>query len=282
VTSDDKKRMIVSTMLDRIESLPHLVAATAPIFRLSKLEKPQFFATAVLLKVNNCHFALTAAHVLDERSISNLYIGSGEKVVLLGGSFGTTVPPGAGNRKQDRIDIGIVRLSEETVRDMQEDEFLTLDDTYNLETVTTTGHYVFRGYPISKHKRAIKGGQAEATPYTFVVVPAPLADYQNAYLNPSISLLLRFDKQNLWLPSGRVVGPDPTGISGGGVWFLDNAFATSPLKPLLCAIAIEWWKNQHKCVLATKLHVALSLIRSRFPELRPYLPEPPHESKNDL
>lgn len=279
--SDDKKRIIASTMLERFESIPRVAAATAPVFCLDRLEKPQFFASAVLVKINNWHFALTAGHVLDERSISNLYIGSGDKVVLLRGSYGSTVPPGTGNRKQDRIDIGIVQLSEEIVRDMQEDEFLALDDTYNLDTATTTGHYVFTGYPHSKHKCTIKGGEAEATPYSFFAVPAPLADYQNAGLNPSISLLLRFDKQNLWRPSGRVVGPDLTGISGGGVWFMDNAFATTPLKPLLVAIAIEWWKKPPKRVLATKLHVVFSAIWFRFPELQPYLPEPPHESKSD-
>ncbi|MGD0210457.1 MAG: hypothetical protein ABSC14_05700 [Desulfomonilia bacterium] len=280
--SDDEKRVIASTMLERIESMPQVTPATAPVFCLDRLKKPKFFASAVLLKVKNWHFALTAGHVLDERSFSDLYIGSGDKVVLLDGSFGTTVPPGTGDRQQDKIDIGIVRLSKETVQDMQEDEFLTLDDTYNLDTATTTGHYVFTGYPRSKHKRAIKEGQAEATPYSFAVVPAPLSDYQNFNLNPSISLLLRFDKQNLWRPSGRVEGPDPTGISGGGVWFLNNIFTTTPLRPLLVAIAIEKWKPpKPKRVLATKLHVALSVIWDRFPELRPYLPEPPHESKGD-
>lgn len=285
--SDDMKRMNASTMLGRIKSiLPRVAAATAPVISLDRLKKPQFLASAILLKINNWHFALTAAHVLDERSSSDLYIGSGDNVVLLEGSYGSTVPPGTGNRNQDRIDIGIVKLSEKKVQDMQEDEFLTFNDIYNLDTDTTTGHYIFAGYPCSKHKRAIKGKEAEATMYSFIAKPAPLADYQDAGLNPSISLLLQFDKQNLWLPSGRVVGPDPTGISGGGVWFLDNAFATTPLKPLLFAIAVEWWpkprdKKPPKRVLATKLHFALSAIWDRFPELRPYLPRLPHESKRD-
>ncbi len=280
--SNDQKRVIASTVLEKIESMPQVTSATAPVFCLDRLKKPKFFASAVLLKVKNWHFALTAGHVLDERSFSDLYIGSGDKVLLLDGSFGTTVPPGDGERQQDKIDIGIVRLTKETVQDMQEDEFLTLDDAYILYTATTTGHYMFTGYPRSKHKRAIKKGQAEATPYSFATVPAPLTDYQNAGLDPRISLLLRFDKKNLWRSLGRVEGPDPTGISGGGVWFLNNAFSTTPLRPLLVAIAIEKWKPPDpKCVLATKLHVALSIIWDRFPELRAYLPEPPHESKGN-
>lgn len=282
--------MNASIMLERINPiLPRVAAATAPVFSLDRYRpgKPQIVASAVLVKINNWHFALTAAHAhaRAKRSHSNLYIGSG-KLILLEGFYGSTAPPGTGNRKQDRIDIGIVKLSEKTVQDMQEDEFLALDDIYNLDTATTTGHYLFAGYPCSRHKRAIKEKEAEATMYSFVAKPAPLADYQNAVLNPSISLLLQFDKQNLWLSSGRVVGPDPTGISGGGVWFLDNAFATTPLKPLLVAIAVEWWEKSwegkpSKRVLATKLHVVLSAICDKFPELRPYLPGPPHESKSD-
>lgn len=274
--SDDMKRLIASNMLKKIESMPRVASATAPILGLDRTDKPKFLGSAVLVKINTWHFALTAAHVLDNRSWTNLYIGSGNEVVPLQGTYGKTLLPDTGNRNQDRIDIGLVHLSEETVQNMQEDEFLTLDDTYNLNSATTTGHFVFTGYPQSRHKSAIKGSEAEATPYSFVVDPAPLADYQNAALNPRISLLLRFDKKNLWRPSGRVVGPNPTGISGGGVWFLNNAFTTTQLKPLLVAIAIQWWeklgkKKPPKRILATKLHIAFSVLWSRFPELRPHL-----------
>jgi hypothetical protein len=278
--NDDMKRMIASAMLEKIESMPKVAGATAPIFGIDRTGKPQFLGSAVLLKIHNWHFALTAAHVLDNRSHTDLYIGSGDKVVLLrGSSYGSTVPPDNGNRKQDRIDIGMVRLSEATVQEMQEDDFLAIDDTCNLDTATTTGHYVLAGYPCSKHKRSIQGGEAKAITYSFVVDPAPLSDYQDTGLNPSINLLLRFDKQKLWRPSGPVVGPNMLGISGGGIWFVDNVYTTSPLNPLLVAIFIEWWektreKKPPKRLLATKLHVALSAIWSRFTELRPYLPTP--------
>ena len=99
VRSDDEKRVIASTMLERIESMPRVAAATAPVFCLDRLEKPQFFASAVLININNWYFALTAGHVLDERSISNLYIGSGDKVVLLQGSYGSN------NRGSDQGNI---------------------------------------------------------------------------------------------------------------------------------------------------------------------------------
>jgi hypothetical protein len=285
VRSDDMKRLIASNMLKKIETMPRVVSATAPILgQDDRTNKPKFLGSAVLVKINTWHFAFTAAHVLDNRSRTILYIGSGNEFVQLRGSYWK--PPDTGNRNQDRIDIGLVHLSEETVQNMQEDEFLTLDDTYNLDSATTTGHYVFTGYPQSRHKSAIKGSEVEATPYSFVVLPASLADYQNAGLDPNISLLLRFDKQNLWNSSGQVVGPDPTGISGGGVWFLDNAFATTQLQPLLVAVAIQWWekpreKKPSKRILATKLHVALSAIWSRFPELRSYTPAPTNAQQSN-
>lgn len=224
--------------------------------------------------------------MLDERSISVLHIGSGDRVVLLRGAYGSTVLPGSGKREDDKIDIGIVRLSEETVREMQEDEFLVLDDIYDLDTATITGHYVFAGYPRSKHKGAIKNGEAKAALYSFAVDTAPLADYQTANLDPNISLLLRFEKQNMWGPQGQGNGiASPTGISGGGVWLIGDAFATTPIKPLLVAIALEWWgklreKKPPKRVLATKIPVVLSVIWDRFPELRPYLPKSPDKDRS--
>ncbi|MHB1183222.1 MAG: hypothetical protein ACYC4A_00765 [Desulfobulbia bacterium] len=273
---DENKFARASSVLGRIESMPRVCGATAPVLGFHAYKKWQFLGSAILVKINNWHFVLTAAHVLDNPSCSDLHIGSGNKVISLQGSYASIVPPNNGNREQDKIDIGIVRLSEETVRDMQEDEFLALDDIYNSDTATITGHYVFAGYPCSKHKRAIKEGEAEAALYSFAVDTAPLTDYQDAGLDPCISLLLRFNKNNLWNSSGQAVGPDPTGISGGGVWFIGDAFATTPFKPLLTAIAVEWWwRVEPKRVLATKLHVILSAIWNRFPELRSYLPKPP-------
>jgi hypothetical protein len=281
--SDENKFARAATLLEGIDSMmPRVRAATAPVFCLDKVGKFKFFASAVLVKISEGHFALTAAHVLDERSTTILHIGSGDNVVWLRGSYGSTVPPGFGDRKQDKIDIGIVRLSEEIVREMQEDEFLLLDDIYHLDTPMNIGHYVFAGYPCSKHKRAINEGQAKAALQPFVTDAAPIADYQDAGLDPRISLLLRFNKKNLWNSSGQVVGPDPTGISGGGVWFIGDAFATTPLKPLLAAIAVEWWwREEPKRILATKIHVVLAVIWDRFPELRPCLPKPPGKGGSD-
>lgn len=271
---DDRKHARASVLNERIASIPLIGKATAPIFGFDELRnRKQLFASAILLKIHETHFALTAAHVLDERSKLDLYVGSGDKGVPLRGSFGSTNFPTSGSRKQDKIDLGIVRLSKEVVRDMRENEFLALD---NIDlSVTTTGHYVFAGYPSSTHKKAIKAEEATVALSSFIVDSAPLTDYQIAGLDSNISLALRFDKQNMWGQQGQGSGiPSPTGVSGGGVWRLDDVFATTPLKPLLVAICIKWWEKGKplKCVLATRMHVALSAIRDHFPELRPYLP----------
>lgn len=273
---DDSKRTISSRMLGQMNSLmPRVLEATAPVFRFDKLGNPEFLASAVLVKVSDKHFVLTAGHVLDARSSSPLYVGSGNAVVLLQGRHMSTLFPVGGQREQDRIDIGIVCLAEEAARGLKEDEFLTLGDLAILDAARTTGHYVFAGYPSSKHKRSIKNEEAEATLYSFIADSAPQKDYQDAGLDPSTSLLLRFDKRKLWCPTGRVMGPDLFGVSGGGVWFLDDVFAVTPHKPFLVAIAVEWWKKQPKRVLATKVHVMLAALWDGFPKLRPSLPEPP-------
>jgi len=273
-------------MLKRIETIPRIKASTAPLLGIDIKQIPKIFASAILVKIGDAHFAITAGHVLDQRSNLDLYIGSGEKFLLLQGcSFGSTKISNSGNRDQDKIDLGIIRLSEKMIEHMQENEFLSLDDTYTLEGATTTGHYVFAGYPFSRNKNAIRNGKAEAKLFSFVADTAPLSEYQKVGLDPNISLLLRFDKKKLYNQAGQAVGPDLLGVSGGGVWFLDNVYTTTPLNPLLVAIFIEWWeksreKKPPKRLLATKLHVALSAIWSRFPEVRPYLPKPTNAQIN--
>lgn len=272
---DYNKLEIASRILGQSSLLmPRILAASTPVFR-SKGDTMEPFASAILVRFGYEHFLLTAAHVLDDRSDYDLYFGSSEVVRLLDGSIACTLPPTAGERRDDKIDIGIVHLSEQTIRDMKEGEFLTLADLGILDTATTTGCYLFAGYPASKNKPSI-GEEVQAVLNSFLADPASLKDYKSADLDPSSSLLLRFNKRKLWISSGRVTGPDLFGVSGGGVWSLCDQSAVTQHKPLLVAIAIEWWKEQQKCVLATKVHVVLGALWDRFPKLRPLLPKPSH------
>lgn len=260
---DHEKRTLAPKILGQMNALmPRILAASTPLFRF-KGDIPELFASALLIKFYDDHFLLTAAHALDNLSDYDLYFGSDDAVRFLDGSPLRTVPPPGGERSDDKIDIGIVRLSEQTIGDMKKSEFLTFADLDISDTATTGGCYLFAGYPGSKNKPSL-GKEAQAVLCSFLANPAPLKDYEGACLDPSLSLLLRFNKRNLWSPLGRVTGPDLFGVSGGGVWSLCDQSAVKRPKPLLNSIAIEWWQEQRKCVLATKIHVVLAALGIAF------------------
>jgi len=253
--------------------IPRILAVSSPLF-LYRGDILEPFASAVLARFGDDHFLLTAAHVLDNFLDYDLYFGSGQKVKFLEGSPICTLPPTGRGRKEDKFDLGIVHLSRETVKDMEEGDFLILSDLDILDTPTPSRFYMFAGYPATRNKRSI-GEEVKAVLYTFLASPGTLKDYQSADLDPTSSLLLRFNKKKLWCPSGPVTGPDIFGVSGGGVWALCCRPGVMEPDARLVAIAIEWWHRQQKYVLATKIHIILAVIWNRFPRLRSVLPKPP-------
>lgn len=259
------KRERASKIIDQLTSLlmPRILATTAPLYRYDgNIMEP--FASALIIRLGDEHFLLTAAHVRDDLSKFDLYFGSTGMVRLCDYDYWgyACSPPG----EDDKIDIAIFHVSKQTAGELKKEEFLTLSDLEILGQVSTACFFVFGGYPVSKN-RPSRSEDIRADLRLFLVDSAPPKDYENAGLDPNFSLLLRFNKNKVWGPSGRTTAPDLYGISGGGVWSFNNQSTSTESTPRLVAIAIEWWKGQ-KRILATKVHVALEMIYDRFPNLR--------------
>ena len=83
------------------ERLPTVERATAPIYR-DEPSRPVPSGSAVMLRIDDHRFALTAAHVADNSASFPLYIGSSTRPVRLSGTkIATKLKPGQ-RREDDR------------------------------------------------------------------------------------------------------------------------------------------------------------------------------------
>jgi len=170
---------------------------------------------------------LTAAHVLDENRRTSLYVGGVNELVPLAGSSHRTGTPIAG-RPGDTFDFGFVDISDTPPEQWLRYQFVTPDYLDVDDVPAADVLYAFVGYPETRNKR-LKGQKFQLSPMAIVLMPTPLKRYDSLGLNPTAQFAGEFSR-NKQLDSEKriVVGPEPHGISGGGVWRLGTPreFAT--------------------------------------------------------
>lgn len=245
---------------------------TAPLYR-SVRGRLEALASAVLLRVGDDHFALTAAHAVDGSKADQLFLGSQREPVLLNGKKTTTQLPRSGSRLDDRLDVAVLSLTPEVAAQFAEKEFLAVAETMSDGPLPVDDYYLLAGFPLSMQKVRQERGSIDAYLYPLVALSLDAPVYSSASFTQETHLLLGFKKQDTWRRDvGKKTAPNPTGMSGCGVWHLVGHESAVPEKPRLVAIATEWHTKAGKYIAATRLSVAFDGLRSVRPDLAPALP----------
>jgi hypothetical protein len=238
---------------------------------------PQLLGSGILLKVLSHSFLITAAHVLDENTYTNFYL-FGQTVDLMGktalldleGTIHFVNPPETG-REYDRLDLGFVALSDSLAAELATrysflvPEDLGVNEVLTGEVIAARAPYAFVGYPQSRNK-ARPGNRFKPCGAMFSLSPTPLERYSGLDLDSRTHIVADFDRSNIG-------GPDPRGLSGGGVWYVgDYPILTGSQRPKLVAVSIEWRKSE-KVVVAVRISVAISMIVAAYPDTKSQFPE---------
>jgi hypothetical protein len=243
-------------------------AAICPIFRQTD-EGPEQIGSGVLLQVADAHFLLTAAHVTDERRTKPLLIPAKTGFVNLFGLFIESPMPHLGSRKDDKLDVAVVKLSQDLVARLH-DHLLFLDHgDCNLADVTEPKDvYTIIGYPA---KKSGIDGNAVVTDQ-FSLSGDGVLDYrfEELGLDPRrhIIVQLRMKRTIHYSNMLKRQPPHPEGMSGGGIFAWDKALPElSALgQPKLVGILTEY--HQHKNVfVGTRLHAHVMAIHKSDPTL---------------
>lgn len=225
-----------------------VVAATSPIYAQAQDGGIEGVGTGIFFRYQECHFVLSAGHVLSRSRNELLLIGS-DHLIPLNGRFFTS--------PSNDVDLGFVPLTEEQRAECRGAVFLTTDDVDRPDEGGDRLRYYVPGF------RAVDN-EPDGTPPTNVISigsaylahAAPANTYQTLGLSPNTHLVLNFNREKLY--SSRTITeeePEPQGLSGSGVW----QFRQSPASDKLVAIVIEQ-SDTHRVLISTRFGPLLDAL----------------------
>jgi hypothetical protein len=253
-----------------------------PLYLPNERDKLQLLGSGILLRIAGRQFLITAAHVLDDASPERpIYIPNEERgdSPLQGIPCVTAIPEG-GERRHDRLDIGVVEMHNATIGNLPGYEFLTVADIGMSERPVEGCTYSLMGFPYTKNKPPYCTNHVRPTLVTYTTTSADESLYQSMGSATDTSLLLHLKREDTMLAYGNrgkapATAPHPKGMSGGAVWRLEGVARQAGCNSVnkLVGVFIEYHKDHH-VVVATKVDVVVDLIRHCWPELSDSLPSP--------
>ncbi|MHC4177596.1 MAG: hypothetical protein ACYSWU_08820 [Planctomycetota bacterium] len=251
------------------ESAAEIAKVTVPFYGFQDDEVKRD-RTGVLYRIADHHFILTAAHDLLEiiQSQIPLYIPPTEPdqdpIHLLNCRF-------HGTEKGGR-DVAVIRLTDRVVRDLPPRfEFLG-HNRIDLCDEGKDGLYLLFGYP-QEWPDVPKEGIHHSKAMVFASRPYTGERNPDAFFAADVHIALTFDRNAIDLDARSDYRlPDPTGISGCGLWraadWSSLADGTWSLKELrLVALQHRWFKKRNY-VQGTWIKYALQLVVDNYPGLR--------------
>ncbi|MCK4339628.1 MAG: hypothetical protein KAW87_06550 [Candidatus Cloacimonetes bacterium] len=232
--------------------------------------RPEPWASAVLLKVDNTRFLLTSGHVLQENgqdiNPEDIGIMIEDTFQILNGEIkyvNSTV-----NKTSDRIDLAIWRLNDDVAGDLEKQyKFLEPSQVDIDHNVSTEPRYLLVGFPVTRSKIKPATAIIKVAPFIFLTKESEKNLYKKLDFEEHSNIILDYRKAKIksfdtGLPGQ---GPDTHGVSGSGLWYLPTLIVAEgqkvPFK--LAGIMIEW-RREVSAVIATRIHIATEIIRKEF------------------
>jgi hypothetical protein len=241
--------------------------AVQPIYVASEQGRPKHHGSCVLINYRSRYLLVTAAHVIDARKITSLFIPVQGSLHPLTGDGLSTVAP-SGNRERDHFDFSIIELHPGLVGALGPVRYLL---EHELQTQPAAGRaYMAFGFPNSQNKRIDhlrRKVVAERFSYggpLFVGQPA------NGKLSGSVEkhlLRIKYEKQSRSIEGHVVNSIDPVGISGGGFFDLGRILAvtSAPVDPpKLAGILIER-RRKERALVAVAISTVLDVLKGQVP-----------------
>lgn len=237
--------------------------AVCPLYDLDDRKRP-LVGSALLLRTRSRVFLITAAHVLNHNRQTNLYLAGGNDFVQLKGE----------SYRSEIYDFAFIPLSETIANELVRVKSLTEEDLDVDEIPDHHTLYAFVGYPVTKN-RPLNGLRLQLSSSVFVVMPAEAQAYNDVEASPLTHFVGTFDRRRLVEPNvkGTVTGPDPHGLSGGGVWRMGrvNQLVSGATSEKLIGVGVRYCKPK-KLLIGIRISLVISALINTYPELGVELP----------
>lgn len=224
-------------------------------------DKAKPFATAVLLEANGNHYLLTAAHVLDGIDVKNLAFWDDKDLVQVSGHAIYLSNLAKVNRTGD---IAVWKLSDDARNALLKHYVFLPSDRVGLDhKLKTDERYFLLGYPVSKTKKIFKTKTIPIKSLNFFTRGELSERKMNRnHLDPQVNFMLEYHRRKAQTvgASNRQIEhlPDPHGMSGCGLWYLDD-----DKTGYLVGIMIGY-NHVDTIMIASRIDLAIEMIRRSF------------------
>lgn len=230
---------------------------TYPLFAIDVRDRPDLFASSVLLEVDGKLVLLTAAHAIYEilQTGSPVHVGA-STIAPVSSSFTMTSADG-----RDELDLAGIVVSDEFKAE-QSMQAVPMQRIEHTGFLFQPHMRCIQGYPVSKNKTAKRADDSRKvfTKYGLTYAGAshiPEADYVRYKKDRQRHLGMKYQKQSKNESGDQVTPPHPKGVSGGGMWSVPDLF--NPQTVFLEGIATEFHGNT--LVFATRIEHAIGFVR---------------------
>ena len=258
------------------ECAPEIVRCTIPFYGWVN-DQPVQNGTGVLFRLGDVHFVIAAAHVLDYPAIHNIpYMtgGEGGKLIplLIKKVVTSPVPVGyrpeeSDMRNDDPWDIGIAELTPDTASQLT--PFWRFAELREAEpSPDAPKPSIMSWVTRSSSQRTTRSRSTETCLLSYVTA---IHEGDRHSRDQKAEILLEYPLENMDINENSVHVPRPEGMSGCGIWRLND-----PSQPLYLwrpsqvkLVGIEHsWRKHHRYLVGTSVRHAVQLILKHYPELR--------------
>jgi hypothetical protein len=192
-----------AALAERADTLSsRALEVTVPVYQLNRIHRPESIATCVLLAIGQAKFLVTAGHVLDAMLKRDSAVGFRGSLLPVVGVPTRLRTPGSTAPKQDRFDVGFVRLAGLSWDSTTLSEFLSLDEVALRLPLAPHDSFAIIGYPVTKQPRAHTNSRLESWAFRLAAKGRPRPSYDALGYDPRVNLLLGFDKRQVWGAAG--------------------------------------------------------------------------------
>jgi hypothetical protein len=245
-------------------------ACHCPIIGADEGSKPYLVGTGVVLNINSEIFIASAAHVFDENVTTSIYTFLEGKDQIIEGQIQATSKPG-NDRDKDKIDIAIYKVDDSLIPKFISTYCpVTIGEIDVNDIPNSKKYYAFIGHPTNKTKPKFRTTKMKSEMFSYMGTIATEKAYQQLKLSKYSHIVIDFDPKKCIAEDGTICTfPKPRGMSGGGVWLMEdlNSHSSQSYVNKLVGIGIEDHKNP-KVMVGTRIGAVVEVIKNRFPEYK--------------
>jgi hypothetical protein len=220
----------------------------------------------ILFKHHTSYYCFSNAHVLADGHLGKtFFLLKDGTTMTVGGELYYSLPLSSQDRKDDYLDVAIVKLNITVAKRLLENGqlFLTLNEIRTLPELTEDHVLLIAGYPASKTKIDLKQNRLKFNPLILRTIPY-LRKLDDHKFSKGLHHIVEFPINSFKETSTgqRMRAPQPHGISGSGLWLYTTGNNRSSI-PLLIGVLSEYHENT-AIVISTKIDLYLDLVRQKF------------------